>query len=143
MPEQGDVKIANLWKHKSSIVAAIGKYPAKRARALSTVLEREYGLFVKWKALQTYCLREQLWGGKQTLVASTSAQPRQEQSYGSSTAAGPCSTMTICKGKADLNEHHGRIRDAIARHPGKKSKALSAILEQNYLLQVAWHILKD
>ena len=40
MPEQGDVKIANLWKHKSTIVAAIAKYPAKRAIAPSTVLER-------------------------------------------------------------------------------------------------------
>ena len=64
MPDQGDVKIGNLWRHKSTIVAAIAKYPAKRARALSTVLELEYGLLVKWKALQTYVLREDLWTTK-------------------------------------------------------------------------------
>ena len=60
MPDQGDVKIGNLWRHKSTIGAAIAKYPAKRAIALATVLEREHGLLVKWKALQNYVLREGL-----------------------------------------------------------------------------------
>ena len=61
MADRDDVKLGKLWQHKSTIAAANGKHPAMRARALSTVLRRDYGLLVKWKALQTYVLRECLW----------------------------------------------------------------------------------
>ena len=47
MPDKGDVKIRDLWQHRSTIVAAIARYPSKRAMALSTVLRKEYGLLVK------------------------------------------------------------------------------------------------
>ena len=59
--EELDVKIGDLPQHKATIVAAIAKYPGKRAMARPTVLNREYGLLAKWKALQTYVLREKLW----------------------------------------------------------------------------------
>ena len=60
-PVSDDVKIGQLYQHHSTIVAAISDYPSKRARALATVLSREHGLVVQWKALQTYILRAGLW----------------------------------------------------------------------------------
>ena len=61
MPDERDVKIGQLAAHHDTIVAAIAKHPLKRARALSTVLQREHSLLVKWKALQNYVLRKGLW----------------------------------------------------------------------------------
>ena len=72
MPDGADVKIGQLPEYHSTIVAAISKYPHKRANALSTVLNDEYGLLVKWKALQTYVLRQNLW----TVSRPTPAVPK-------------------------------------------------------------------
>ena len=77
MPEESDVKIGQLPEHHGTITDAIGKHPTKRAHALSTVLHRDYGLLVKWKALQTYILRHHLWTSKRpspaAAMSSTSA----------------------------------------------------------------------
>ena len=51
------VKERDLKHHRSTIIAAITKYPSTRAQALVTVLSPEYDLTVKWKALQNYVLR--------------------------------------------------------------------------------------
>ena len=46
----GDVKIGDLPIYRDTIIAAISKYPQKRAQTLVTVLSQEFSLLVKWKA---------------------------------------------------------------------------------------------
>ena len=55
------LKIGDLKQHRATIVSVMAKHGTMRAQPLATILSREYGLLVKWKTLQTYILREQLW----------------------------------------------------------------------------------
>ena len=55
------VKIRDLPQYHKTIVAAIAKYPNKRAKALSKVLLTDYGLAVKWGTLYDYAIRHNLW----------------------------------------------------------------------------------
>ena len=80
----GDVNIGDLPLHRETIVAVVLKHPAKRASALSAVLAKDYGLVVKWKALETYCLREQLWIQKPRAVVAVTTM--REKSPASSAA---------------------------------------------------------
>ena len=147
MPDQGDVKIGNLWKHKATITAAIAKYPTKRARALSTKLELEYGLVVKWKALQTYVLREDLWTTKRPKPSSSmpSSSTSSSAVVASASAVNPTdgASRTIVEAKiGDLPRHRDTILAAIRANPGKKAKKLSSILASGYGLRVQWDALR-
>ena len=131
IPDRGDIKIGDLWKHRSAIVAAIAKYPAKRARTLSTVLEHEHGLLVKWKALENYVLREHLWTTKQPSPPSTMHASSSSSIVASSAAAASIvAPSSIIEAKIrDLPSHRDTILLAIRSNPGVKSIALATILE--------------
>ena len=55
------MQIRDLPHYHSTIVAAIAKYPNKRAKSLSKVLLTDYGLAVKWATLYDYAIRHNLW----------------------------------------------------------------------------------
>ena len=86
MPNEGDVKIGQLSEHHDTIIDAVGKHQTKRARALSTVLHRDDGLLVKWKALQNYILRHHLWTSKRPSPAATMPQYRCRQTSAAATS---------------------------------------------------------
>ena len=135
-----DVKIGDLPKHRATIVAAIGKYPAKRAQALVTVLSREYGLNVKWKALLTYVRREGLWTSPPSTVVTGSAAALSSMAASPSAPAPPIPVALI----SDLPLYRDAILIAIRDNPGKREKFLArALLERYMVCRVHWATLKD
>ena len=125
-----DVKIGQLSQHHSTIAAAISHYPFKRARALATVLSRDYGLVVKWKALQTYILRAGLWNRAAPVAAPSVSRPE-------SSAAIPDAKL------GDLPSYHGSIVTAIRENPNKRAKAMATLLLDRYkVVRVHWHALQ-
>ena len=132
----GDVKIGDMWRHSSTIAEAVAKYPDKRAIALSTVLQRDYGLRVKWKALQTYILRQGLWTVKRPIATSAIDVPNAPDA----TAATPVATIVDAK-IADLPRYRDNIIAAIRSNPGKKAKALVSIALSDYAVRVQWQAL--
>lgn len=146
--DDGDVKLADLWRHKSTIAEAIAAYPAYQARALSFVLQRDYGLFVKWKALQNYILREHLWTSKRPKpaaaiesAAASSASMPVAAAIRAGTSMAPSPTISEAK-IGDLPRYRGTIIVAIRANPGKKAKALAAILAKDYAIKVHWDALR-
>ena len=141
MPDESDVKIGQLPQYHSTIVAAVAKYPLKRANALSTVLQTEYGLLVKWKALETYCLRQNLW----TLDRPKPPVPKFAVAMASTSAASAstAASTTIIDAKiGDLPAHRERILLAIRSNPGSKAIALAAFLEKTYSVRVHFQALR-
>ena len=142
MPEESDVKIGQLPEHHGTITDAIGKHPTKRAHALSTVLHRDYGILVKWKALQTYILRHHLWTSKRpspaAAMSSTSASAAAMPAAPTAIAApSVASSSTIIEAKiGDLPRYREMILAAIRANPGTKSIALATILEKSYAVRV-------
>ena len=133
----GDVKIGQLPQHHGTIVAAIAKYPHKRANALSTVLCDEHGLYVKWKALETYCLRHQLW---------TYSRPKpcvQPPIVTPASGAATASSSIIDAKIGDLPAYRDQILLAIRNNPGSKGMALSAIMEKTYGVRIHHAALKN
>ena len=121
-------------------MAAIAKYPAKRAVALSTVLARDYGLLVKWKALQTYVLREDLWTTKRPMPHSSMPASSSSSALVAVAAAMPTTGVvapSIVEAKiGDLPSHRDTIVQAIRGHPGMKSIALATLMEKSYAVRV-------
>jgi len=56
-----NVKIAELPAYRDTIIAAIKANQGMRKERLAAVLSRDYSLPVHWKALDTFCRRENLW----------------------------------------------------------------------------------
>ena len=143
MPEESDVKIGQLPEHHGTITDAIGKHPTKRAHALSTVLHRDNGILVKWKALQTYILRHHLWTSKRpnpaaampSASASSVAMPTAPTDL---VAPSVASSSTIIEAKiGDLPRYRKMILAAIRANPGSKSIALATILEKSYAVRAS------
>ena len=134
------VKERDLKQHRSTIVAAITKYPSKRAQALVTVLCREYDLKVKWKALQNYVRREGLWPSVSSTVATGSVAASSSMAASSSE---PVQSIPVAR-IADLPRYRDAIITAIRENPGKCDKALATFLLDRYkVCQVHWATLKD
>ena len=133
------VKERDLKHHRSTIVAAITKYPSKRAQALVTVLCREYDLKVKWKALQNYVRREGLWTSVPGSVATGSVAASSSMAASSSE---PVSSIPVAR-IADLPLYRDAILSAIRDNPGKRAKALATLLDERYeVCKVGWDALK-
>ena len=120
----GDVKIGQLPQHHGTIVAAIAKYPHKRANALSTVLCDEQGLYVKWKALETYCLRHQLWTYSRPKPSPPIVTPASKAAVA---VPSTCAASSIVEVKiGGLPPYRDRILHVIRSNPGSKGMLLSA-----------------
>ena len=130
------VEIGGLGTHRATIEAAIVAYPTKRARALSTVLKREYGLLVCWKALQTYILREGLWTFSR-LATDASNPVAHYMASAPSPSALVASAPTIVEVKiGDVPIYRDKIVRAIRCNPGNAPITLATILRTNYAVCV-------
>ena len=133
-----DVKIGQLYQHHSTIVAAMSHYPSKRARALATVLSREHGLLVQWKALQTYILRAGLWTpaapgvAPSVSIAASSSCPQSSAAIPDVTSC-PQASAAIPDAKiGDLHAYRDSIVAAIRENPDKRAKVLASMLLDRY-----------
>ena len=87
---------------------------------------------VKWKALQTYVLREDLWTTKRPKPSSSmpSSSTSSSAAVASASAMNPpdATSRTIVEAKiGDLPSHRDTILQAIRGNPGLKELALATI----------------
>ena len=91
---------------------------------------------MKWKALETYCLRHQLW--TYSRPKSCVQPPIVTPVSGDVTASSSIVDAKI----GDLPAYRDRILQAIRNNPGSKGMALSAMIEKTYRVRIHHAALK-
>ena len=88
-------KIGDLPRHRKTIMSIIAGHPGIRARAVSTELERSYGIRVDYNAIKKYCDREELWDTRPEAIENSFVTAATEASVRASAAAADTITTNL------------------------------------------------
>ena len=134
-----EAKIGDLPSHRGTILQAIRSNPGSKSIALSTILEKSYAVRVHHATLRKFIERESLYEVAAAAAPSTPMRGTGAPSTptGATIQSSPIRASPRKKVHAklsDLPRYRHRIVEAIKANPGKRERALSAVLEANYAL---------
>ena len=141
-----EAKIGDLPRYREMILAAIRANPGRKSIALATVLEKSYAVRVHQAALRTFIDREKLYdaanAAPSTHMRGTGAPSTPTGATIQSSPIRASPRKKVHAKLSDLPRYRHRIVEAIKANPGKREKALSAVLEANYALVVHYQALQ-